>query len=261
LLDFVDGCAVLLPLVLLLGLWMMQLLAEQESAGQQLADLQARGANLDPLLKLLLPSLGHSMLGHPELLPLLLDILHKVPVQEPLVQAVAVQLLQAGCMHRLQQQQADAGSTAVQQLQQVFRVFDSRYPEQLDHAINQVLQQPVTASDRQPLPAGRKHSKQRHQPADASSMFEFVQQCFQGSSHEVIGSLPSDAQSNQQDEQQQQALTLSLAVAAPASQMRIMALQKLDEVCSSSSSVVMLEKQRQCRSPHGVCCAAVCSAA
>jgi hypothetical protein len=226
----------------------LQLMAEQcEEPGRHLADLQARGANITPLLKLLLPSLAAALPLHPQLQPLLSELLHKVTFDAADVQAAAVQLLQAGAADAADA--AAAGKQQQQHLQQVLRVFDLRYPEQLDAAINAALQQAAAAaagsSDADAAAAARagkkaakqKKSKQQN-PTDANSLFDFVQQCFSGSRHEVVPG--AQQQQQQQDapgqQQQQQALTLSLAVSAPASEMRIMALQKLDAICAAGNA-------------------------
>jgi hypothetical protein len=213
-----------------------------EEPGRHLADLQARGANIAPLLKLLLPSLAAALPQHPQLQPLLAELLHKVTLDAADVQAAAVQLLQAGAAGAAE---GAAAGKQQQHLQQVLQVFDLRYPEQLDAAINAALQQAAAAagsSDAAAAAAGKKaakqkKSKQQQHPTDADSLFEFVQQCFSGSRHEVVPA--SQQQQQQQDapgQQQQQALTLSLAVSAPASEMRIMALQKLDAICAAGNA-------------------------
>ncbi|KAF6260626.1 hypothetical protein COO60DRAFT_1700230 [Scenedesmus sp. NREL 46B-D3] len=184
---------------------MLALLAETPGgAARHLADLQARGANLAPLLKLLLPSLAAALPQHPQLQPLLTELLHGVELDAAGAQAAAMQLLQAGA----------AGKQ--QHLQQVLQVLDLRYPEQLDAAINAALQQAAAAGSGDAA-AGKKGDKKKktksQQDIDANSLFEFVQQCFSGSRHEVV---PPSQQQDAAGQQQQQALTLSLAVSAPA---------------------------------------------
>jgi hypothetical protein len=168
------------------------------------------------------------------------DLLKQVTVGPQLVQAAAEELLKAG---------AAAPAAAVKQqqhLQQVLRVFDLHYPEQLDAAINAALQEsaaaaaaPAAAQDgpAKKHKAGKKQQQPSASPADA--LFEFVQTCFAGSRHEVLAADSTEAQ------QQQQARTLSLAVHAPASQMRIMALQKLDAICSAPDSAAVPASTRQ----------------
>eukprot|EP00775_Hariotina_reticulata_P011838 gene11838-11982_t len=214
------------------------LLAEQhEETGQQLGELQTKGANLAPLLQLLLHSLTHQVPGNPQLQPLLLGLLQQVQQEPPHVQAATVQLLRAGC--RRQQQQAAAGNSEdIKPLQAVLRVLDSRYPDQLDAAVNQVLQEAAaTAVAAGGISGGssQAHGKPRHHTVDADSLFGFVQRCFHGSSHEVV-TLPPTAAAADGAAHQQQALTLSLAVSAPAYQMRIMGLKKLDAICTHAAA-------------------------
>lgn len=206
---------------------------------QELISLQARQANLGPLLRVLLPSLTKALPQNPGLEPLAAALLQQVQIEPDLVQAAAVQLLTAGAA-------AHAAAAAEREKQQqhllrVLRVFDLHYPDQLDAAINSALQEATAAGAAEAgaggsssgkgkkAKAGKKQQQAPISPADA--LFEFVQACFAGSRHEVLAA----ADSSDTQHQQQQARTLSLAVHAPASEVRLMALQKLDAVCSSSA--------------------------
>jgi hypothetical protein len=163
--------------------------------------------------------------------------MQQVQIEPDLVQAAAVQLLTAGAATHA----AAAAKREKQQqhLLRVLRVFDLHYPDQLDAAINSALQA-ATAAGAAEAGAGDSSSgkgktgkKQQQGPiSPADALFEFVQACFAGSRHEVLAAADS---SDTQQHQQQQARTLSLAVHAPASEVRLMALQKLDVVCSSSA--------------------------
>jgi hypothetical protein len=221
-----------------------QVLAQEHShVAQELSALQARQANLAPLLQLLLPSLTQALPANPGLEPLATALLKQVSVSPQLVQAAAVQLLRAGAAAR----EAAAGQKQQpkqQHLQQVLRVFDLHYPDQLDAAINTALQEATAAaaaSAAAPDADGSSKAKkqkagkrQQHSPSSADALFEFVQTCFAGSRHEVLAAGDADPATATQ-QQHQQARTLSLAVHAPASEMRVMALQKLDAVCSAGS--------------------------
>jgi len=223
----------------------LQQVLSQEHAhvAQELSSLQARQANLAPLMRLILPSLAQDLPHNPGLEPLATALLRQVALDTQLVQAAAVQLLKAG---------ADAASTGnLQHLQQVLRVCDLHYPDQLDAAINTALQEaaaaaPAAADHSSSKGKKQKGSKKQQQGSNAAdALFEFVQQCFAGSRHEVLTAAAAsiDGDAHDHNQQQQQALTLSLAVNAPAREVRIMALQKLDAVCSSSTTVPESTKQ------------------
>ncbi|KAF8067371.1 hypothetical protein HT031_002419 [Scenedesmus sp. PABB004] len=215
------------PHLTALPLRALQLLAAQEGVGQQLADLQARGAKLGPLMSLLLPSLAAALPGQPALLPLLLALLRHLDLDPALVQGAAAGLLRAGAAAHAAQ-----GGTAAPHVGEALRALDLRFPDQLDAAINAALRDAGAAEA--PAPGGGRRGKAakggaKAQRGGADALFTYVQACFSGSRHEVLSAGDGGSEAGGGGGA---ALTLSLAVAAPASGVRAMALRKLDAACA-----------------------------
>jgi hypothetical protein len=235
-------------------------IAEHADAAGELAELQRRKAHLSPLLALLLSSTTAQLPHTPGLASLMRDLLTSVTLDPALVQASAQQLLVAGAAAVAAADSGAADSPEV--LQRVLRVFDLHYPDQLDAAINTALQAAAAAAGdgdaaaaaaaAQDDAASKKKKKkqgskvQQHGSSSATeALFQFVQQCFTGSRHEVLPAAAAGDDGAAAAQQQQQALTLALAVNAPASEMRLLALQKLDAICSTAAAVSVSSSMQQ----------------
>jgi hypothetical protein len=162
---------------------------------------------MGPLIKLLLPPLCAAASTLDEAQAQITELLHKVAICKPELQAVGEELLIQGSKLQQHQQQTEAdggedeGSAAgLGRLQRLLQVLDARHPEELDGAINTVLR----ASRQQGEGEGEGHGE-----VSVEAVFAFVQSCFRGSKHDVVGAGAA-------------ALTLAVAVNAPADELRLM---------------------------------------
>ena len=155
---------------------------------------------MGPLIKLLLPRLCAAASTSEQAQLQLMDLLHKAAIAKPELQAVGEGLLREGSKLQQQQQEDEADNESgagLGRLRKVLQVLDARHAEELDAAINSLL----------------KASKQQQEGGEGGvgpeAVFAFVQSCFRGSRHDVVGAGAA-------------ALTLAVAVNAPAEELRLM---------------------------------------
>jgi hypothetical protein len=203
-------------------------LAAQPDLTAELAALQAKGARLGPLLRLLLSSLAAAA-ASPDEAPakaaaageLICDLARDLDLDAPDVEAVAASLLEAGAAALPAAGRAKAGPAdggpggAVARVCRALQALDLRHPQAVDAAVNAALGEGAAAAAAPPPAAapgkGKKGRAAAGAPAGREGVFELVQRCFAGSSHAAVaGGAGGSAQ------------TLAVAVHAPAEGVRIM---------------------------------------
>jgi hypothetical protein len=210
-----------------------QTLAAQPDLTSELSALQAKGARVGPLLRLLLLSLAAAA-ASPEESPskaaaaasLICDLARDLDLEAADVAAVAAALLEAGAAALAGGVGADASPSdegapgALARVCKVLRSLDLRHPQAVDAAVNAALGEGAAAAA-PPAPAaaaaskGKKGKARGGQPdaggGGRGTVFELVQRCFAGSSHAAVaGGAGGSPQ------------TLAAAVHAPAEAVRIM---------------------------------------
>lgn len=225
-----------------------QHLVAQADLPAELQALQAKGARLGPLLRLLLSALCTATASTDEsaskaasALTLFCTLTQQLELEGQDVQAAAGQLLAAGARliqlpDKEDEEAAEGGDeagevskqeVALQRVCDALRTLDLRHPEAVDAAVNAGLDREAavaaaaTADDAPPQAGGKggKHKGGKAAAAVAAragreGVFALVQRCFGGSSHEVVGGGGKGGEGARQ--------TLAVALHAPAEGVRIM---------------------------------------
>ncbi|GBF96147.1 hypothetical protein Rsub_08895 [Raphidocelis subcapitata] len=220
----------------------LQHLAAQAELADALSALQSKGARLGPLARLLLSGLCDALSSPEEgqskaaaAASALAGLCHQLELEPHHAEEAAAKLLAAGAALL---PAADAGggddeggaaaaaAAALERVSAALRALDLRYPAAVDAAVNAALGEGAAAAAGPQPPPAAKGKKAKAAGAAApdgrGAVFDFVQRSLGGSSHAPV---PGGAGGGAQ--------TLAAAVHAPAEGVRIMAIERLDEICAA----------------------------